>query len=269
MAIDDKLERTLDRLATSAESDVGGEVIKIAIKMIPLGVGTAIDKLMSGIGQRRLVARIVEVFNEIKSQLDDANDAHVRKEYFSSEEFQTLLALTLQEIQTTHDGKKLEMLASALCNSGRIDFQSEGRKELFVRVLRSLSPEHIKVLHGLTPTIITRKGLLNLADEERELLVTARGKTLQRGQEEMYQTNRFLPVKAFPMIRAPEGEQLLLLQNLASHGLVQETIEQGSKRKSHKIQLREPILVSNRCFRLSTFGEDFLAFVSRKSETSS
>lgn len=153
MAIDDKLGKALDNLASSARVDIGREVIKLAASLFP--VGRALDKLMNGVAQRRLIERIVEVFEEVKSRLDEAKEATIEKEYFLTEEFQTLLTLVLQEIQTTHDRAKLQMLASALSNSCQTKFQFETRKELFVRTLRSLSPNHIRTLDSLVPTHIT------------------------------------------------------------------------------------------------------------------
>src|SRR5437867_6476516 len=138
MAIDDELEISLAQLANSAEADPGHELINIAIKMIPI-VGSGIDELMSGLAQRRLVERILDVFGQMKSQLNVLMEDQIRKEYFTSEEFQTLLALALQEIQTTPDRKKLEMIAAALCNSGKVQFQDETKKQLYVRVLSLLN----------------------------------------------------------------------------------------------------------------------------------
>src|SRR5689334_8675550 len=100
MAIDDKLGKALDHLASSAQIDVGKEVIKLAASIVPLS--RALDKLMSGLAQKRLIERIVEVFQEVKSQLDEVGETQIEKEYFMTEEFQTLLTLVLQEIQTTH-----------------------------------------------------------------------------------------------------------------------------------------------------------------------
>src|SRR5258708_6165451 len=194
MAIDDKLEKGLHQLVVSAERDPGREVIRMAIKAIPY-FGGQIDRLLSSEGQRRLIARIVDVFEAVKSQVEDLDDAQVRKEYFESDEFQTLLTLILQEIQTTHDKKKLQMLAAALCNSGNIDFQSETRKELFVRVLRLLSPEHIRALNSLAPWRVSEEALRHLNDDQRAMFVTETGEALEvsrLGEQEA----------AFPFVRA-------------------------------------------------------------------
>lgn len=65
--------------------------------------------------------------------------------YYGSEEFQTLLALAHEQLWTTHDRKKLKMLAAALANSGSAPFHADD-KELLIRALRNLSPSDIATL---------------------------------------------------------------------------------------------------------------------------
>jgi hypothetical protein len=229
---------------------------------------------MSGLAQKRLIERIVEVFQEVKSQLDEMDESQIQKEYFMTEEFQTLLTLVLQEIQTTHDRAKLRMLASALTNSGQTRFHGETRKELFVRTLRALSPEHIRTLNSLTPTRITYeefvKSQMSLKD-----FVDEDGYSLGALDPRTPQPWRAGPLKAFPLIQAPKGEQLLLLQNLVGNGLVEEmlgprippytSVLSRLRRGEYLTGLTpEPIGTATRCFKLSSFGEQFHAFVSRR-----
>ena len=297
MAIDDELEISLAQLANSAEADPGHEVINIAIKMIPI-VGSGIDKLMSDLAQRRLVERILDVFGQMKSQLYVLMEDQIRKEYFTSEEFQTLLALALQEIQTTPDRKKLEMIAAALCNSGKVQFQAETRKELFVRVLRSLSPEHIGIIHSLAPVVLSDPDLSRMRSSGMDWssqgdFVTEDGEGIALYYPLKPGNN---PKNLYPIIRAPKGEQLLLLQNLASHGLVEETfafpqsagpekqlplseineetlgkqqtkalVEKMRQFRKSSAPLPKPPALPIRCFRMSRFGEQFVVFVTKKS----
>lgn len=273
MTIDDKLGKALDELAASARFDVGKEVIKLVVSLSPLG--KALDKVMSGAAQRRLIERIVEVFEEVKSQLDKAGEAQIQEEYFMTEEFQTLLTLVLQELQTTHDRTKLRMLATALSNSSQIKFQYETRKELFVRTLRALSPEHIQLLNSLASKQITHEEFAKSEDSLKDY-VNENGYSLA---ELNYLTSSYAwkagYIKAFPIIQAPKGERLLLLQNLAGNGLVEEAIGQKVSRRESRIKKKSnftdlvtgftpsPTGIPVRCFKLSTFGEQFLAFVSR------
>lgn len=272
MQIDNKLEQALDQLRASADADVGQEIIKIAIKATPY-LGSAIDKLMSGAGQRRLIQRIVEVFEEVKLQLEEVDEKQIDQDYFLTEEFQTLLALVLQEIQTTHDKTKLRMLAAALSNSSQTKFQTEMRKELFVRTLRTLSPDHIQMLDSLVPTYITREEFDRVESRlSFKQLVNEEGYSLEDLALHRVHAWRLGSLKVFPLAQSPRGEQLLLLQNLAGHGLVEEML--GPKAPPSKIDFEKFVRSSKtsprrelpspptRCFRLSTFGEQFLAFVS-------
>jgi len=63
--------------------------------------------------------------------------------FFEGDEFVTLLTLMLEQIQTTHDRKKLKMLATGLANSANAEFTAEGRKELFFRIIRDLAPHDL------------------------------------------------------------------------------------------------------------------------------
>lgn len=271
MALDDKLEKLIDHLESAGRQDVGKEILAAAAGMFPLS--SALEKLISGLAQRRLVERMVEVFQEIKSQLDATDEALVRADYFMTEEFQTLLTLVLQEIQTTHDRAKLRMLAASLSNSCLTKFRSETRKELFVRTLRSLSPEHIQVLNSLSPTHFTyeefTRSRLSLSD-----FVNEDGYWLGRLEPTTPTPWRSGPIKAFPVTRGPKGESLLLLQSLTASGLVEEMIVPGIAQTKVSESKRgmevfwtglnpQSAEAPSRCFKLSLLGEQFLAFVSK------
>jgi hypothetical protein len=60
--------------------------------------------------------------------------------------FQTLLALAQEQLWTTHDKKKLKLLAAALANSGTELFRNDD-KELMVRALRAVSPSDFETLN--------------------------------------------------------------------------------------------------------------------------
>ena len=67
-------------------------------------------------------------------------------DFYGSEEFQTLLALAQEQLWTTHDKKKLKMLAAALTNSGTEQFRNDD-KELMLRALRAVSPNDLETLN--------------------------------------------------------------------------------------------------------------------------
>jgi len=51
----------------------------------------------------------------------------------------TIIVLAVEQLQTTHDKQKLEMLANAVANSGTTAFSRDFRKELFLRIFHSLA----------------------------------------------------------------------------------------------------------------------------------
>jgi hypothetical protein len=109
-------------------------------------VGVPILDTLRDLKQKRINDRILEVLTDMENQ---SKKNTINKDYFKSEEFQTLLALMLEQLASTHDKEKLHLLASALANSASAGFSAETRKELFMRILRSLAPEHVKMLHRL------------------------------------------------------------------------------------------------------------------------
>lgn len=54
----------------------------------------------------------------MKEEIESVEEQAIHKEFFESEEFQTLLALTIAQLQTTHDREKLKMLGKGLAHSG-------------------------------------------------------------------------------------------------------------------------------------------------------
>jgi len=147
----------------------------------------------------------------------------------------TIIVLAVEQLQTTHDKQKLEMLANAVANSGTTAFSRDFRKELFLRIFHSLAPQHISELQRIRMKKIgTVPGVMK--DIE---------------------------------VRGPRGEALAVLQTLAANGLVNEHQEFQSgivpSRFSDEKQVKEVIekflrTPPMRCFKVSRLGEDFLKF---------
>jgi hypothetical protein len=86
----------------------------------------------------RFEERFLLVAEELEKQQKSIEDRIPDKGYYESEEFQTLFALLIERLHTTHQQEKLKMFGKALANTGREDFQNED-KELYVRLIRDLS----------------------------------------------------------------------------------------------------------------------------------
>jgi hypothetical protein len=150
MAIDDKLEKIVDEFAKNAGIAVQDISLHTALNLIPVA-GSPISALLSGVAQRRLHERIIDLFQTMKEEIDKIKEESMNSDYFMSEEFQTLLALSFEQLQTTHDKIKLKLLGAALAHSGFKEFDAETRKEMFIRALRDLSAAHIQMLAELLP----------------------------------------------------------------------------------------------------------------------
>jgi hypothetical protein len=79
----------------------------------------------------RFEERFLLVAEELEEQQKRIGDRIPDKRYYESEEFQTLFALLIERLHTTHQQEKLKMFGNALANSGREDFQNDD-KELYV-----------------------------------------------------------------------------------------------------------------------------------------
>jgi hypothetical protein len=139
-----ELEVLIAQHKERAETTLREIVLSTAISLIPYA-GSAINEIKNGLAQRRVQERLDDFFDAMKERLHTVAEDKVDKEYFHSEEFQTLLYLLLERLHTTHDKKKLRIFGITLGNSGLIEFKTDD-KEHFVRVLRDLSLSELQVL---------------------------------------------------------------------------------------------------------------------------
>ena len=155
MVIDDPIRVQLQAvkrdLDPDIERDMKAAIVAGLVSCIPVpGVRAAIQNLLDGKAQRNLHRRWVELFENLGKRIQEIKNSIPDPDYFSSDEFQTLLALAWEQLQTTHDKNKRKLLANALANSGSAEFTKDSSKEQYVRVLRDLSPEDIAVLKSMS-----------------------------------------------------------------------------------------------------------------------
>jgi hypothetical protein len=236
MAIDDRLEKSLEFYSEELETDIPSKVVKLAIEAIP-HFGSYITKLLFGDAQKRIAERAKYVFDAVRERVENLDKSKIDKKFLKSDEFMTIVTLILEQLQTTHDKVKLEMMANALANSGTVDFSADQRKELFLRIFRNLAPEHIA--------------------------------ELQRIRAKMRAGGRYAIT-----VKEPRDESLAILQTLAAGGLVnehqelpQQTIPPLSRITEGELRyIGEQIFITppQRCFNISQFGEDFLKFFANR-----
>jgi hypothetical protein len=152
----DELSTELDRYKVDSETTIQTIVLRSVIQGVPF-VGSSIMEIFNGVAQRRAQERLNDMFNQMKRRLDSVGEEKIDREFFKSEEFQTLLFLLLERLHTTHDTEKLKMFGNALADSGDLDFKDDA-KEDYIRILRDLSLKDLLVLDdfrlkGWTPHI--------------------------------------------------------------------------------------------------------------------
>lgn len=259
MSIDDELEKSAvaAEIREESEKSIQSMLVRAGVvgatslldglldpvASLKFGVGAAIHEMLTQLAFRRTYQRMQEMFEQMNRRIDALGDGKIVPEWFRSEEFQTLLFEAFHQLRVTEDKSKIKMLGTALANSGATEFNDEDRKEMFLRLIRELMPQHIVLLRRLLPNHV-------------------------RWQMR-------------PQITA-EGTDLLALQMLAANSLVEEGLEtkevrmpsvditssrSGAERALQDFfkQLQRPPL---RHFKLSKLGRDFLKFVGAEGDVS-
>lgn len=255
--IRDEAEQTIQSLATRAAVSTAITAAEIALhasfSILPFGVGSMINQMRTELAFQRVHERLQEMCSEWGKRLTELGEDKIDKEWFQSEEFQGLLHDALQQLQATSDKDKVRALGHALGNSGSTEFKGDDRKQLFVQLLRDLTPQHISVLLRLHPVFPAGLSdtLPTLSDEEQKKLA--------------WNHRREMP---------GSGTDALVLQMLSASGLVQETLHSDVKMPSfterdrpyeieRKVKefVRQVAKPPTRTYKLSELGRDFLAFV--------
>jgi len=242
MSIDDPVEVRLKQLRDETLGSVEKDGIRLLIVAALTQVsifGAPILSLISGLGQRRVQERSLLLFEEMKRLMDELEKKAQEKidgSYFSSEEFQTILYLALEGLNTAHQKRKVKALAAGLVNSGRSRFNDADKNELFMRAVIDLMPAHLRILERLRSD-----------DPERPIV-----------------------------IKEPEPEQQMILQRLVGYGMVESYLERtpfrprfstseypeaSSARREIEKAIKHLNEVPTECFRINSLGEEFLAFV--------
>lgn len=242
-----------------------------ALSLIP-GVGEAVIELMRDLAMQRLNNRVSDMFQHFTNRIREIGEDKVDREWFRSEEFQTLLSDAFQQLNATHDRNKLEMLGTALANSGALGFKDEERKDLFIRFVRELTPQHIRVLVALAPNPVQLYDYPVVTPDTEYIRASDIRPRAERPDEK---TARWLRWNRRPTLMPRSDDDLLALQMLHGYGLVEEQItssidEPHFSSISSEGQAREALrqFIKNvenpkieRSFRLSPIGDAFLKFM--------
>lgn len=264
LEIKEEAQRGLHQLIVS--SQIGG----LLHHAIPI-IGPAIVELMTDLAIQRTNKRMYDMFEHFTKKIVEIGENKVDREWFRSEEFQNLLFDAFLQLNLTHDREKIEMLGVALANSGAPGFKEEERKDLFVRFVREITPQHVKVLVKLAPSPVQ---LLDYPTITPDTKYIGASDIRPRAASADEKTVEFLRWNRRPRV-LPDGDDLLALQMLHAYGLVEEEITSSIKEPhlshiSSEGQAREAFrqFIKNvenaqveRSFRISSLGDRFLKFM--------
>jgi hypothetical protein len=257
MPIDDELEKSSVAAEIQEESEQTVQNILVksgmagALSLIPFGVGSTINQMLTELAFRRTNERMKRMFDQMAGHIRELGQEKIDREWFRGEEFQSLLFEAIHQLHVTENEEKIRMLGNALANSGATEFKDESRKEIFLRLIRELAPQHIKLLRQLFPH--------RPADSNSENYLDL---SLWRNR---------------PQVRGL-GDGLLTFQMLAANGLVEEHLkreEQGMFDRfaaqpgptgELSMYLKQLEKLPLRYFALSELGRDFLKFVGAKAD---
>ncbi|MFZ0798305.1 MAG: hypothetical protein WAM98_11015 [Terriglobales bacterium] len=256
--------RTLQ--TTFATAAAAGAVASAeATHNIPFGVGAALLTLVGEFAGRRINSRLNDVVEHFTNRLRKLGEEKIDREWFTSEEFQTLLFDALRQLQVTHDSAKLKMLGVGLANSGADGFKEEERKDLFIRFVRELTSQHVGVLLKLLPETFPLS---------KTVVRSERPTSTEEWEHRLAWSRR-------PTLTASNDDDLFAVQMLHAYGLVEEEIKSSIKEPhfsniSSAGQAREALrqFIKNvenaeveRSFRLSALGHDFVNFTGLREPT--
>jgi hypothetical protein len=263
LEIKEEAQRGLHKLVVS--SQIGG----LLHHAIPI-IGPAVVELMTDLAIQRTNRRMYDMFEHFTKKVKEIGETKVDREWFRSEEFQNLLFNAFLQLNLTHDREKIEMLGVALANSGAPGFKEEERKDLFVRFVREITPQHLKVLLELAPRPVVLYDYPTITPGTQSFPASA----IKPRENPDEKTVEFLRWSRRPIV-SPDGDDLLALQMLHAYGLVEEEIKSSIKQPnishiSSEGQARQALsqFIKNvenakveRSFRISPLGDKFLKFV--------
>jgi hypothetical protein len=105
-----------------------------------------VQSLLAGKAQDRIVTRYIQFFQDMAARVNEIRGSIPDNKYYASEEFQTLLALSYEQLLTTHDRAKLKMLAAALANSGAAACEGDPNKDRYLRAFRDIDVRDVHML---------------------------------------------------------------------------------------------------------------------------
>jgi hypothetical protein len=130
-------------VATNVYSDE--TVFRSLINLIPL-IGSSLDILLSGSGQKFVIKRIEKFISELREQLSELQETQINKGYLETEKIFDLIIKTFNASAKTRQQEKLKLYAriiKAALKEGKK--YEEDEPELFLKIVEELSVKELRV----------------------------------------------------------------------------------------------------------------------------
>lgn len=269
MPIDEERPEHVAKIEEEANRPVQDMVLEAGWALIP-HIGESIAGLLHQWRTRQAFECLQALREEMARWISRIDEAKLNREWFASDDFRALLFSVVQQLQLTADQQKVKMLARALVNSGSKVFEEEERKETFIALARLLTSQHIRALLALrTATLQAFAAKGKHVDLNRNLKEAKEvwGAEWRDNLEGVLWLDR-------PKLYATPWN-LIVLQPLVGHGLVEERLEMSELREPNISTIRDLAEVRSlvhdlvkalqvppsRIFSLSPLGHDFLDFM--------
>jgi hypothetical protein len=119
--------------------------VKALIEAVPV-LGSTLTKILGERRARNIFARFTELISEFGKELERLGEAKIDKAALQSEEFQSLFAMAIRELEFTEEQEKIRAFKNILAHAVYVDSSKNSDHKHILRVVRDLQTEHIYVL---------------------------------------------------------------------------------------------------------------------------
>jgi hypothetical protein len=139
--ISNKLKPAIEKYSENA-------LLRASISAIPF-IGSPFDVFLATKAQKIVNDRIMNLFNELKEEMNKLEDSVVDKEYINSEEFIDLFIKTIEAAAKTRSNEKIKLYAKLL--KGAVKFQDRKKysPEEYLQVLSELIIKELGVARAI------------------------------------------------------------------------------------------------------------------------